>query len=374
MKSIFARAAVGAGFFFAASLPALAIDAVKVSSAGLPSPAQFRAMAQTHTLPSSATPNELFANPERAYPPSCLNAPLGLNLYTNDSKSIVGLISLPGDPVSTDPAESTFTETDTIIMFRVPCSGGTSALLMEIVRPATAPQYPYPVFPGVSVGGTYVPRLASDPNTFYSTVYAYDPVPVSRTYVFERAYTTGDTTDFNQALSIIVTNLQSGSAENTELFRIAAYNPADYAAASQPLPISGYETGTWYDKSHSGEGIQTEVGEVGTAGTQRFVSVSWYTYDSTGTPYWLIGSGLINVGANNATVTLGYNSNGGFAGNFGSSATQALWGTINLSFPDCNTMTFNYATTGTGIPAGVPTGSGSKTWKRLTGVNGLTCQ
>ena len=107
--------------------------------------------------------------------------------------------------------------------------------------------------------------------------------------------------------------------------------------------------------------------------------VTLRTSDSTGTPYWLIGSGVTNVGSNgvwpnNVTVTLAYTSGGGFAGNFGASATKALWGTINLSFPDCNTMTFNYATTGAGIPSGVPTGNGSKTWQRLTQVNGLTCQ
>ncbi|HEX3895065.1 MAG TPA: hypothetical protein VHW73_02535 [Rudaea sp.] len=374
MKSTFARAVTGAGIFFVAALPAFAAQAIKVEPAAFPSQAQVRASSQTHALPLNVTPDEVFANPDRSYPPSCLNAPLALNLYTNDSKSVTGLLSLRGDPVSTDPAESTFTESDTIVIFRVPCSGGKSAVLMEIIRPTNAAAYPYPIFPGVTIGSGYVPRIVADPNTFYSTTFAYDPVQVTQAYVFDRIYGVGDTTDFNQALSIFVTNLQSGSSETTELFPIPAYNPANYAAASQPLPISGYLTGTWYDSAHSGEGIQTEVGDFGTAGTQRFVSVSWYTYDATGTPYWLIGSGLITIGANSALVTLGYNTNGGFAGNFGSKATQALWGTINLSFPDCNTMTFDYATTGTGIPTGVPTGSGSKTWKRLTQVNGLTCQ
>jgi hypothetical protein len=36
-------------------------------------------------------------------------------------------------------------------------------------------------------------------------------------------------------------------------------------------------------------------------------------------------------------------------------------------------MQFTYAANA-GLPAGVPSGSGSKTWTRATQLNGLTCQ
>ena len=185
--------------------------------------------------------------------------------------------------------------------------------------------------------------------------------------------------NYNVAFPLEIDNLVNGSSNDTRELDLSAYAPSQYAANSQPLPITGYETGTWYDSTHSGEGIQTEVGEVGTAGTQRYVTISWYTYDSTGRPYWLVGSGVTTIGTDNiwpntVSIELPYTSDGGFAGNFGAKVDQALWGTMQVSFPDCNTMQFTYDTTGTGIPGSVPTGTGTKTWKRFTTVNGLTCQ
>lgn len=385
MRSTLTRAIIGASLFFVAALPAFAATG-SVTSANLPSLAEIRASKQAHIAPNGATPSEEFANPNRAYPPSCLQAPLLLDLYKNDPAAVSTTINLSGDAYGTTTAEVEYLESDTLTVFRVPCSGGTSALLLQIDRPSNLEGNTtlYPVFPVIYVVTDDIGvalRTPQDPNTFFSDTVAGTPLYQSGVFVIENTYLSTIQFDFNPALSIFVNNLlpTSNPSADTQELDIPAYNPSLYTAASQPLPITGYETGTWYDSAHSGEGIQTEVGEVGTAGTQRFVSVSWYTYDSTGTPYWLIGSGIINldtngVAPNNASVTLGYNSGGGFAGNFGAKATQALWGTINVSFPDCNTMTFNYATTGTGIPTGVPVGSGTKTWKRLTQVNGLTCQ
>ncbi|MGH8091095.1 MAG: hypothetical protein ACREO6_06555, partial [Rudaea sp.] len=118
-----------------------------------------------------------------------------------------------------------------------------------------------------------------------------------------------------------------------------------------------------------------EVGEFAPTDTTypRYITIAWYTFDSSGTPYWLFGSGVFNAGDTTASVQLGYSYGGGFAGNFGAAATQKLWGTFNVQFPDCNTMQFSYQSTA-GLPQGVPTGAGSKTWKRLTQMNGLTCQ
>ncbi len=388
MRSTLTRAIVGAGLFFVTALPTFAAGVTQIPAANAPSAAAIRASTRSHMTQAVATPNEVIANPDRAYPPSCLQAPLLLGLYANDPAAVQKSVTLSGDAYAgSNTDELNYTESDTVTIFRVPCSGGTSALLLEIDRPASVDGLTtlYPVYPLVYVTlsdqSAYELRTLQDPNTFLSDNVAGTPLYQSSVFVIENAYGSDVQFNFNPAIEINIYNLlqQSNPKFDSQPFDIPAYNPALYAAASQPLPITGYLTGTWYDSAHSGEGIQTEVGEVGTAGTQRFVSVSWYTYDSTGTPYWLIGSGIINLDVNgvapgNASVTLGYNSNGGFAGDFGAKATQALWGTINVSFPDCNTLTFNYATTGTGIPSGVPTGNGSKTWKRLTQVNGLTCQ
>jgi hypothetical protein len=389
MRSTLTRALVGAGLFFFVSLPTFAAGVNKITSAGLPSLSAIRASTQAHIAPPGSMPNEVFANPDRAYPPSCLQAPLlTLGLYANDPAALqLNNMILSGDVYGSTTTEQQYTESDTVTIFRVPCSGGMSALLLEIDRPSNLDGLTtlYPVFPIVYVtfndGSGVALRTPKDPNTFLSDNVAGTPIFQSTVFVIENTFLSDVQFDFNQEIPINVSNLLATTDPNydNQEFDVPTYNPALYAAASQPLPISGYETGTWYDTTHNGEGIQTEVGELGTAGTQRFVSVSWYTYDSMGNPYWLIGSGVITVGTDNVwpntvSVTLAYNSGGGFAGDFGSTATKALWGTIVLNFTDCNTMNFVYQTTGVGIPDTVPTGSGSKTWQRLTQVNGLTCQ
>ena len=59
------------------------------------------------------------------------------------------------------------------------------------------------------------------------------------------------------------------------------FAPSDY------LITSGI-SGTWYDKSHDGEGFMIDVASGGV------VVVSFYTYDTTGRQFWVIGSGQVN--------------------------------------------------------------------------------
>jgi hypothetical protein len=314
---------------------------------------------------SGAQTNEYFANAYRAYPPSCLSAPLPLGLYQNDPNAVSQTVTLTGDPLG-DTTEANYTENDKITLFRVPCGANASALLLEIDRPTHPSQYP--VFPGLSFVTGFVPRVASDPNTFFSDEYAYQPLFDSTVVVFENYYQ-GQVLNLNQALTVYVDGL-SGSA--TTAFAIPAYNPSAYAANSQPLPISGYQSGNFYDPTHGGEGIQVEVGDTQTAGT-RVMTIAWYTFDDLGVPYWLFGQGNFSIGATSANVQMIYETGGGFAGNF-TKATAVSWGTLtNVNFPDCNTMRFTY-TANPGLPTGVPSGTGTKQWTRLTQLNGLTCQ
>ncbi|HZW51166.1 MAG TPA: hypothetical protein VFF05_04855, partial [Rudaea sp.] len=235
----------------------------------------------------------------------------------------------------------------------------------------------YPTLPAISVAqgsnNIYI-RLANDPNTFFSTNYALDPLTQSDIFVLENFYNGSVQFDFNQAFTLTVDNLNSNDSNRFTDFAMPVYSPAQYPAALQPLPISGYLTGAWYDPNHSGEGIQVEVGEQGTPGTanDRYIVLAWYTYDTSGVPYWLYGEGNFTSGDRQALVTMVYSTGGGFAGNFGS-ATTPTWGTINVYFTDCNTMQFSYQSA-SGLPTGVPTGNGAKTWTRISQMNGLTCQ
>lgn len=329
--------------------------------------------------PGGPTAAELYANPDRAYPPSCLSSPIPLGLWQNDPNALLGLVKLIGDPYA-GGSEATYQETVKVYVFRVACTSGLSATLMEIDRPSSMEGNTnlYPTLPAVSVAqgsnNIYV-RLANDPNTFLSTTYALNPLVNSDVFVLENFYGGSMQLDYGNALTLTVDTLNSADPNRLTNFALATYNPAQYPAASQPLPISGYMTGNWYDKTHSGEGIQVEVGELQASGSTfpRYITIAWYTFDSTGVPYWLFGTGFFNAGDKTATVDLGYSSGGSFAGSGSSATPPVLWGTFNVQFADCNTMQFSYQSTA-GLPAGVPTGSGSKTWTRLTQMNGLTCQ
>ncbi|MEP6485404.1 MAG: hypothetical protein ABJB01_13215 [Rudaea sp.] len=385
MRSKVIRAAMAAATVLAFSVSALAEQrAVSVPTDAF-SAAKFRSVTQSSSKilgansasTNGVTPSEAYANPDRAYPASCLESPLPLGLYASDPNRVVSQILLPGDLYG-DATEQAYAETVAVIVFRVVCSGGKSATLVEIDRPNNASTTNYPVVPAflvtnASLPSGIVPRISEDPNTFYSNAYAGIPLFQSSVFVLENTFG-GTIIDYNQPLSLYVSNLLSGPDASLQRFDLGAYTPSQYADASKALKINGYFSGNWYDKNHSGEGIQTEIGEVGTATSSRYLTVAWYTFDADGLPYWLFGSGVFTAGDRSVNVGLYYSSNGGFAGDFGAKTTSLLWGTMLVSFPDCNTIDFTYATTGVDIPAFVPQGSGTKTWKRLSNINGLTCQ
>ncbi len=389
MRPNFFSAALGVAILTCASLPAFAEGTVTHVTGG-DSTVNFRALSQTQLAQSAAVAKSLggnsaasptrageaFANPDRAYPPSCLESPMALGLYANDPYALQTTLRLSGDPLGGATEETSFTEVDTVTVFRVVCSDGKSATLMEIDRPSGVAAYPYPVFPGVFVtlsdNSQFPLRLVNDPNTFLASSVAYNPLTASDVFVLENYYGGDIQFDYNKAFTLSVDNLLQGSAHDVASFNLGTYLPSSYPEASQPLKMNGYMSGGWYDVAHSGEGIQLEIGEYATY-PARFMVVAWYTYDELGFPYWLFGSSGFNAGDRSVDVSLSYATGGGFGGNFGANVTQNTWGTIHISFPNCSTMAFNYASVN-GLPSSVPQGSGSKTWTRAIGLNGLTCE
>jgi hypothetical protein len=390
MRPNFFSAALGVAMLACACAPAFA-DGIVTHQTGANGALNFRALSnQQLTQPTAIAKNlggnsasgngiragEAFANPFRAYPPSCLEAPLALGLYNNDPYRLQTTLRLSGDPLGGASEEVNFTEVDTITVFRVVCSSGQSATLIEIDRPSSAAAYPYPVFPGVFVtlsdNSSFPLRAVNDPNTFLASSVAYNPLVTSDVFVLENYYGSSTQFDFNQAFTLNVDNLLSGSAHDVASFNLGTYLPSSYPEASEALKINGYMSGNWYDPAHNGEGIQIEVGEQ--TYPARYITAAWYTFDDLGFPYWLFGSGGFTAGdaGRSATVTLYYGGNGGFAGDFGSTTTSTLWGTLNITFPTCNSMTFKYAAA-SGLPSTVPQGSGTKTWSRVSNLNGLTC-
>lgn len=326
-------------------------------------------------------PAEVFANPDRAYPPSCLNSPMPLNMWQNDPNALQAQINLVGDPFASSSAERNYIEPVTVTLFRVACADGYSATLLEIARPSAKEGNftLYPTFPAISVAqgsnNVYI-RLPDDPNTFFSTTYSLTPVVNSDVYVLENFYGGAQQFNYNQAFTLSVDNLNSVDPKRFTSFPLAAYNAAQYPEASQPLPISGYMSTTWTNPNQDGEGFFLQVYDDRNT-TSRTLAFGWFTYDDLGLPFWLYGQvDNFAIGTNTVVVDTSYYSGGVFVPPYTGGGPQppaqgTYWGTVTLSFPDCNHM--NVAYNGDASATQGPTGSGNVVFYRVANVNGLMC-
>jgi hypothetical protein len=321
-----------------------------------------------------AQPAEAFANVERAYPPSCLESPISLGLYVNNPSAFnvqQAQIRFYGDPIG-DATEQAFSEVDTVTLFRLVCSGGKSASLLEIDRPGGHSTTLYPIFPNVSVAqgsnNLYI-RLADDPNTFFATNFAFSPLVDSNVYTLENFYGGAEQFDYNQAYALTVDNLNSNDSA-----RLTTFNMPNYIPSPNPplLPINGYMSTNWSNPNQSGEGIVLQVYDNGDQAT-RTLAFAWFTYDNQGFPFWLFGSASLNIGATSVTAQTAYLKGGTFAPPSASPGVPVtLWGTVTFSFPDCGHMHIQY--NGDASVIGGPKGNSSATFSRVADVNGLVCQ
>jgi hypothetical protein len=325
-------------------------------------------------------PNDIFANPNRAYPASCLVDGLPFGVFRqspNDPAPLQQQMILPGDVTTCfggNNPECTYTEQVTVSVWRVPCSKDSagnpqSAVLLEIDRPCggcdNQPLYPtFPLVLATQGNSSLYIRLASDQNTWYSATYASSPIGHSDIWVLENFLGSAVQFDYNQAFSLNLDN-------HTIDFSVPAYNPAQYAANSFTLPISGYMTSNWFDPQHGGEGILTQIFDNSDGATRTFTA-AWYTFDKAGRPFWLYAQGTFQIGATTTgTVDTYYENNGCFAGIGCGSATPTKWGTITFGFPDCGHMSFTF--NGNADAVNGPTASGTRTWLRIANVNSIVC-
>lgn len=334
--------------------------------------------AGTATAPGTK-PNEQFVNVDRAYPPSCLQSPLlTLGLYqAQPDQALQAQIYLPGDPLSSDSNEVNYEELDTITVFRVPCSGGTSATLLEIDRPSTVDHNNtrYPTLPAVSVAqgsnNIYV-RMANDPNTFLSASYSLTPLVDSSVYVLENYYGNPVQLDYNQAFQLTVDNFITSDPNRKTTYNVPAYNPFNYDETALSLPISGYMSTNWANPNQSGEGVVVQVYDDYDSAT-RTLALAWFTYDELGLPFWIYGQATFDIGARTLDVPTYYFQNGLFAPATPSAdAGHQSWGTITLNFPDCGHMHMQFDGSAAAVQG--PAGSGDETFVRVADVNGLVCQ
>jgi hypothetical protein len=316
---------------------------------------------------------EITVNPFRSYPTSCLESPLAYNQWVNNPEQVQGDITLFGDPLSADANERNYLETDTITVFRLPCADGLSVTLLEIDRPSDASATYYPTLPGVTVTQSgvatdYSIRYSDDVNTFFATNYANSPLYVSNVYVLENYYNdSAPYLNYNNPFTLTIDNFASSG--NLFDFPMLAYHTADYAAASQPLPISGHMSTNWANPDQSGEGIILQVYDQGNTST-RVLSFAWFTYDDMHIPFWIYGDTTFNIGARSVNVPTLFFNGGSFAGNLPAGVPFAAWGNVTFSFPNCTQMNVSY--NGDASPNSGHK-QGTKTFVRTGYVNGLVC-
>lgn len=293
-------------------------------------------------------------NPNRAYPPSCLDFPLATT--PTGPSQFADFTAIGASTGTTEPARAIF--------WRKACSGGNGAFLVTIQRLAPRDpsiQLPQPFVSNNGGAGEIATRFVVEPNTLAEAHVLQSAS--TQTYVVEFG-PTGSTIDLDAGF-----NLRAfyGGAVVISGF-INAYDATAYPESFQAIPIAGRFTGSWYDPAHPGEGIFLEVGENAEG---RFVFFAWFTYDQTGRPYWLVGQASVPAGARTVTIPTQYYVNGGFAGNF-TAATGSPWGTVTMTFPSCNALTLGFQSGN--VPAGIPSGSGTRNWVRLVNVDGYACE
>lgn len=337
-----------------------------------------------HAVTTGPTPHS------GAYPPSCLSSPL-TDAPTGPTYSRSTMFA----SIDRRTSEYHGFESVDLTFWRVACDGGKSALLLRIARapnadPSRAAQFPFNYGFSVTQGSvTGTVRLAQEPNALASNLTPGAVITSSVTLILENVSTGNPTVaavppavvpgafDFNQPLDIIIPNpsvIGISPPPPLVVLSIPAYDPGLYPAASAPMAVSGYNAGSYYDPAHGGEGIVADVGDAGTPQTRlRFLSLAWFTYDQNGKALWIYGVATFTPGATTVQLPMAYFSNGGFAGAFGASAASSAWGSVTVSFPDCTSMHLSYAAN-PGLPAPVPSGSGERTWSRLTEQNGLNCR
>ena len=120
-------------------------------------------------------------------------------------------------------------------------------------------------------------------------------------------------------------------------------------------------SGSWYDPGRNGEGLVVQWLPDGS------VLAIMFTYDTNGQQMWIFGVGQSDGKAVtiNAVYPTGFTS---WGSEFDAEeVVLSPWGTFTLTWTDCNTLTFEYASDVGGY------GNATRNYSRLTSLSGLTC-
>lgn len=163
---------------------------------------------------------------------------------------------------------------------------------------------------------------------------------------------------------------RDGGASNYMFYSgVADFMPfsmsADQASVLKAHPlfypvVDASVSASWYNPEQSGHGLSVEVLDSGRA------VVYWYTFDQTGAPLWIVGTGSVQgtrIETDAITVAGGF-----FPPAFDASLVKRnQWGTLSLNVDpdDCNKATLSWASQSMG--------NGDMPMTRLSNLSGLSC-
>jgi hypothetical protein len=134
-------------------------------------------------------------------------------------------------------------------------------------------------------------------------------------------------------------------------------------ASTENLIVTKSFTGSWYDPAKSGQGFLLEIINTN---NQKKALTTWFTFDTMGNQFWLIGVG--DVIDNTISFEMLMPEGGRFGDLHDSNnVINSVWGNVVIAFNDCNNGTVNWTPLVTGF------NSGSMPINRLTQINNLNC-
>jgi glucose/arabinose dehydrogenase len=133
--------------------------------------------------------------------------------------------------------------------------------------------------------------------------------------------------------------------------------------APSTIPIDGSLSGTYVVDGLLDQGFMLTVGNNAQG---NFVFITWFTYDESGQPLWLVGNDFLANNADRITLTMQRLQGPSFLNFSNQPATRTDVGPMTLVAVDCNTLLadFNFGTLG----------ASRLTLKRLTNIQGRDCQ
>lgn len=261
---------------------------------------------------------------------------------------------------STSPG---FTRAYSYSVYRKACAGGGAAVLLRL-KSVGVPSAEAPTITLIQGAVTESQvRYSTEPYTFREGVARGENVDLGRVVVLN-----SDRVDFSKAMVVRI------EGASTATVNLPDFDPSLYPEASMSLPIYGYVSGSYYNPQRSGEGLLVEVGSA------QLLVVTWFSFDQSGSPFWLVGaahacpsfSGNCPSPGRYAEVELRAFKGGGFAGQFDpSSVSNRVWGKARLEWTNCSTLRIQLTQTHTA--ADLPTASGELVWTRLTSIEYAGC-